>query len=235
MTLTSLLATVIRFEPILLTIILAAIRPNWRRVVPVLTILIDLALFGFILIKVRGSSGYGSGYMTLYPFVCLAILFLGLIIESVFRAATKRFSTGTCKEIDTSELRGRLAIGDRAAIFLVVANTVALLAPKATGHVALCFLVFMSTSRLIGTSNRWIVAALLIEGFSLLLDLSLFLLSSTTFQDLTGLRRLHNSIPLSWFGPYRWFGGLANVIFGVAVLNLCKQIKTLTSGVTERR
>lgn len=218
--------------PTLLAILLLCLRAKRRKVVPLLSVIFNIVLFGVVTRQTSGDSGYMFPVLhIIYPFLCLAVLGIGLIVEIIIRMVARQVCARRNCGGSVSTI-SRPSFADITLLCIVLISPVILLAPGSTGLLIWCFLIFLSASRLVGTTSRWIIAAFVINGCSVLVSVFLSLANSSSFCNLTGLRLSYKMINMG-FTWITWLNIPLNLFFGLALYSLCKKIVLLTSDAIE--
>lgn len=220
------------FGPTLLALFLIYFRPKSRKIVPSLSVLFNIVLYGIITKSTSGNPGYMFPTLhIIYPVVCLAALFICLALEIIIRATGRWVCKNRKSEFGLSTVI-HPSMSDIMIICIVLISPIVLVAPKMTGDLVLCLLVFLSASRLVGTRPRWIMVAFLLNGCALLAGAFLSLACNPSFQDMTGLRFSPNKVHRG----FEWYSYLiipVSISFGLALYSICKQIRLLTRGTIE--
>jgi hypothetical protein len=215
--------------PTLLAMVLLYVRTPGRRLVPFISIVFNIALAIVVALLSSGQSGHSppAGYIT-YPFICLAALLLGLIIEVVLRVVKQRSNQGNDLTDRTKERF--LLKKDILTLCIVLLSPVVFFAERLTGTLAYFIFILLSAIALTGTKPRWISVVFYLQAGMILLSL---------FMERAVNSGLHNTAGVKFFfSPLfcdcqRHLHTLLMFLFGMAIYTLCQKIRQQPRDVIE--
>jgi len=215
--------------PTLLAMVLLYLRTQGRRLVPFISIVFNIALAIVVALLSSGQSGHSPpiGYIT-YPFVCLAALLLGLIIEVVLRVARQRSNQGNDLADRTKERT--LLKKDILTICIVLLSPVVFFSERTTSTLAYFIFILLSAIELTGTKPRWISVVFYLQAGMLLLSLFWERAVNSGLQNTAGMKFFFSPLFLDC---QRHLQMLLMFLFGMAIYALCKKIKQQPRDVIE--
>jgi hypothetical protein len=215
--------------PTLLAMVLLYSRTPGRRLVPFISIVVNIALAIVVALLTSGQSGHSPplGYIT-YPFVCLAALLLGLIIEVVLRVARQRSNQGNDLADRTKERS--LLKKDVLTICIVLLSPVVFFSEETTCSLAYFIFILLSAIELTGTKPRWISVVFYLQAGMLLLHLFQERSLNSALYKTAGIKFLFSPLFLNC---QRHLQMLLIFLFGMAIYALCQKIKQQPRDVVE--
>ena len=215
--------------PTLLAMVLLYVRTQGRRLVPLISIIFNIALAIIVFSQSSGQTGHSppAGYIT-YPFICLAALVLGLIIEVILRVGRQRSNQGNDLADRTKERS--LLKKDILTICIVLLSPVVFFSERLTSTLAYFIFILLSAIALTGTKPRWISVVFYLQAGMLLLNL---------FRERTLNTELYNMAWIQFlFSPLfcncqNHLQMLLMFLSGMAIYTLCQKVKQQSRDVIE--
>lgn len=213
------------FLPTALSIILLCVRGKGRRIVPLLSIIFNITIYG---IMNSGSENQGPVFRlpfeyTNYPYVCMAVLISGLIFEMVVRA-TGRWWRPLIDESDVPTKNSGITMADIFVFVVVLISPIIIFDKQLFSTVIYTLFIIFAASQLKGLKIPWIMGAFWLYGCLQLVYLAISLGYSPAFRALTGFEYSNSTFRtfMFWSG---WYALIVHIIFGAAFYMLCKKFK----------
>ncbi len=211
--------------PTLLSIILLCVRGKGRRIVPLLSIIFNIALYVIMIWSPHGQTpAFRLPFKFMnYPYVCVAVLFIGLVVEMGVRAAG-RWSKPTIAGADRPPMNSCISMVDIVTLCVVLTSPMGIIDPRMISSLVWYYFILLAASQLQGLKTRWIMIIFWLYGCLQLVYFALSLAYNPEFRAVTGFRLPQTTIQdfIYWAG---WYSLIAHVTFGFAFYSLCKKFK----------
>jgi hypothetical protein len=211
--------------PTLFSIILLCVRVRSRKIVPLLSIIFNFALYDLMAKQLFAQApAFKIPFkFSMYPYLCLAALFIGMLVEIIIRVAVK-YVRNKMRSTDAPPISGGITMTDIATLYVVFCIFIGFIAPHTLSLLVLAVLVLLAARELRGLAPRWITVCFLVYGGYLIEVTCLSLVCNQTFQSCAGFQLAFESVKRI-FTFQEWLNVLANMAFGAALYTLCKKIK----------
>jgi hypothetical protein len=209
--------------PTLLSIVLLCVRVRSRKIVPLLSILFNFALYDLMAKQLfEQSAAIRIPFkFQMYPYLCVAALFIGLLVEIILRVAV-RWERNKMQNTDTPSISSGINKVDILTLYVVLCSFIGSIAPHTLGVLVLAVFVLLAARELRGLAPRWITVCFLVYGGYLFEATCLSLVCNQTFQSFAGFQLAFESVK-RLYTYQEWLYVLANLAFGVALFALCKK------------
>lgn len=211
--------------PTLLSIVLLCVRPKSRKLVPLLSVILNFALYDLMARQILGETPVFRipFKLQMYQYVCVTALFIGLLVEIIIRA-TVRWGKNKMRNTDAPPISGGILMADLLTLCVVLSSFIGFIAPQTLGSLVLVGSVFLAALQLKGSKPRWVLVIFWTYGYYLIAGICLSLTYTQSFQSFAGFQLSFEMVKrlVAW---QCWFSLLANLVFGVALYSLCKKFK----------